>query len=74
MPDLVRQGRAQELCNELFIEVEASLSDAWISDDAYTDDPDEYLRFVYGSLLALEEARVIIKKFLKRHKFRRAIL
>ena len=70
MTDLVRKGKAQDLCNELFLAVEGSLSDAWISDDAYTDDPDEYLRFVYGSLLALEEARVIIKKFLRRHKFR----
>ncbi len=63
-----RTGTAQALCNELFLEVEGALSDAWISDDACTDDPKEYLRFVYGSLLALEEARGIIKRFLKRHR------
>lgn len=65
-----RVGKAQALCNELFLAVEGALSDAWISDDAYTDDPDEYIRGVYGSLLALEEARDIMKKFLRRHKFK----
>lgn len=66
-----RENVAQDLCNEIFLEVEGSMSDAWISDDACTNDPNEYLKFVYGSLLALEEAREIIKKFLKRHKFKR---
>lgn len=65
-----RAGKAQELCEELFLEIEAPMSDAWISDDAGTDDPDQYLRLVYGSLLALEEARGKIKKFLRRHKFK----
>ena len=65
-----RIGKAQELCNELFLAVEGDLSDAWISDDAYTDDPEEYLRFVYGSLIALEDARAKMKKFLRRHKFK----
>lgn len=62
-----RENKAQDLCSELFREVEASMSDAWLSDDAYTDDPEEYLEFVRGSLAALDEARGIIKRFLKRH-------
>ncbi|MGA9705267.1 hypothetical protein [Pseudomonas sp.] len=60
--------KAQKLCDELFIEVEGAMSDAWISDDACTNDPAEYLMFVRGSLAALEEARTIIKKFLRRHR------
>lgn len=47
---MVRKNSAQDLCNELFLQVEGLLSDAWISDDAYTDDPKEYLKFVRGSL------------------------
>lgn len=58
---------AQELCNELFRAVEGPMSDAWISDEASTDDPFEYLRFVRGHLAALDEARLSIKRFLKRH-------
>jgi hypothetical protein len=63
-----REISAQALCHELFREVEGSLSDVWISDEPSTDDPAEYLRFVNGNLLALEEVRGIIKKFLKRHR------
>lgn len=63
-----RDNKAQDMCNELFRAVEGALSDAWISDDACTDDPAQYLRFVQGSLSALDEARIIIKKFLRRHK------
>lgn len=59
------------MCNELFLEVEGAMSDAWISDDACTNDPEEYLRFVRGSLAALDEARGIIKKFLKKHARKR---
>lgn len=59
--------KAQYLCNEIFSAVEGSLSDAWISDDAGTDDPQEYLNFVRGHLAALEEARAVIKKFLRKH-------
>lgn len=67
-----RTNAAQDLCNELFKEVEGALSEAWISDDAYTNDPKEFLRFVDNSVLALEEARGIMKRFLKRHGYRRA--
>jgi hypothetical protein len=49
-----RDNKAQDLCNELFREVEGAMIDAWLSDDAYTDDPNEYLEFVRGSLAALE--------------------
>lgn len=63
-----RENTAQDLCNELFLKVEGAMSDAWISDDACTDDPVEYLHFVNGSLLALEEARRIIKTFLRKHR------
>lgn len=59
---------AQKLCVELFRKVEMPLSDAWISDEASTDDPAEYLRFVRGHLAALEEARTVIKDFLRKHK------
>lgn len=67
-----RENRAQDLCNEIFRDVEGALSDAWISDDAGTNDPLEYLRFIDGSLCALDEARGIIKRFLRRHKYRRS--
>jgi hypothetical protein len=63
-----REGKAQEICNELFLKVEGPMSDAWISDDACTDDPKEYLKFVEGSLWALEDARKVIKKFLRKYK------
>lgn len=53
---MVRENTAQDLCNELFLELEGPMSDAWVSDDACTDDPDEYLRFVRGSLGALKVA------------------
>lgn len=65
---MTRTNRAQELCTELFKEIEAPLGEAWISDDAYTDDPAEFLRFVRHSLSCLDESRRIIKRFLKRHE------
>ena len=65
---MLRTGKAQQLCNELFLEVEGPMSDAWISDDACTDDPQEYVRFVRGSLHALEDARKVIKAFLRKHR------
>lgn len=65
-----RKSTAQALCHELFREVEGSLSDAWVSDEPSTDDPAEYLRFVHGNLLALEEARGVMKRFLKRHRYK----
>jgi hypothetical protein len=66
-----RNSKAQDLCNELFLEIEGVMSEAWISDDAYTDDPAEFLRFADNSLLCLDEARKIIKRFLKRHGYKR---
>lgn len=66
-----RTNKAQELCTELFIEVEGVLGEAWISDDAYTDDPKEFLRFVDNATLALDDARKIMKKFLRRHHYKR---
>jgi surfactin synthase thioesterase subunit len=63
-----RDNHAQALCNELFLELEGAMSDAWISDDAGTDDPKIFLGHVYGSLLALEEARAILKRFLRKHR------
>lgn len=63
-----RENKAQDLCNELFGKIEFSLSDAWISDDAGTDDPTKYVEQVYCALLALEEARAIMKAFLKKHR------
>jgi hypothetical protein len=68
-----RENTAQQLCNELFLKVEGALGDAWISDDAGTDDPEVFLRNVLGHLYALEEARVIIKKFLRTHKRKRRL-
>lgn len=65
-----RENKAQDLCNELFLLIEGDMSDAWISDDAGTNDPQEFLGHAYGSLLALEDARKKIKGFLKKHKFR----
>ena len=59
---------AQYLCNELYTLVEHSLGDAWVSDDAGTDDPKEYLDFVRGHLAALDEARAKMKKFLRKHE------
>jgi hypothetical protein len=67
-----RNNDAQYLCNELFTAIESSLSDAWISDDAYTDSPEEYLQIVRGALAALEEARTVMKKFLRKHERRLA--
>ena len=67
-PSLVRKGKAQAMCWELFRKVEGDLSDAWISDDACTDDPKEYVRFVRGSLYALEDARKSIKAFLRKYR------
>lgn len=63
-----RNNKAQDLCNELFTAVEGPMSDAWISDDANTDDPKEYLQFVRGSLYALDDARKVIKTFLRKHR------
>jgi hypothetical protein len=68
-----RNNEAQYLCNELFAAVESSLSDAWISDDAYTDSPEEYLQIVRGALAALDEARAIMKKFLRKHERKLAV-
>lgn len=65
---MVRKGKAQALCNELFLAVEGCMSDAWISDDACTDDPREYVKFVRGSLWALEDARKVIKAFLRKYR------
>lgn len=59
---------AQYLCNELYTAVEMPLGDAWVSDEAGTDDPKEYLQFVQGHLAALEEARKIMKAFLRKHR------
>lgn len=59
---------AQYLCNELYSAVEMSLGDAWVSDEAGTDDPKEYLQFVHGHLAALEEARKVMKAFLRKHE------
>ena len=67
-----RKNKAQDLCDELFKLIEGDMSDAWISDDAGTDDPKQYLDFVEGSLWALEDARKSIKKFLRKHKKLRA--
>jgi hypothetical protein len=67
-----RNNKAQDLCTELFKEVEGALSEAWISDDAYTDDPKEYLQWVDNAVLSLEDARKIMKRFLRRHGYRRA--
>jgi hypothetical protein len=67
-----RDNKAQDLCAELFKEVEGVLGEAWISDDAYTDDPAEYLRWVDNAVLSLEEARKIMKRFLRRHGYRRS--
>ena len=65
----VRRGnKAQNLCDELFKQVEGPMSEAWLSDDAGTNDPAEYLKFVEGSLWALEDARTIIKQFLRKHR------
>jgi len=63
-----RKNKAQDLCNELFSEIESALGDAWISDDAGTNDPKEFLSHVRGALMALEEARNIMKKFLRKHR------
>jgi len=68
----IRENTAQDLCDELFKELEGSMSDAWISDDAGTNDPKVFLSNVEGSLWALEEARVILRKFLKKHRKLRA--
>ena len=68
-----RESTAQDLCNELFLKIEGALGDAWISDDAYTDDPAEYIEGVRGSLAALEEARKIMKDFLKKHGRKRPL-
>lgn len=65
---MVRKNRAQDLCNELFLQVEGALSDAWVSDDACTDDPKEYLKFVRGSLYAAEDAVKILRAFLRKHR------
>lgn len=65
---MTRDNTAQDLCNELFSQIEAPMSDAWISDDACTDDPAEYLTFVQGSLWALEDAQKLIKKFLRKYR------
>ena len=62
------KSKAQELCEEIYRAVEMPLGDAWVSDEAGTDDPAEYLRFVRGHLAAVEEARTIIKKFLRKHR------
>lgn len=62
-----RENKAQELCVELFRELEGPLGEAWISDDAGTDDPKEFLTHVKGALLALEESKVIMKRFLRKH-------
>lgn len=62
---------AQQLCDELYNAVSLSLSDAWVSDEAGNVTPEEYLAFVDHHLLALEEARGIFKKFLRRHRPRR---
>lgn len=63
-----RTNKAQDLCNELFREIEGILGDAWISDDAGTDDPKEYLKQVRGSLWACEDARKVFKAFLRKHR------
>ena len=60
--------KAQDLCNELFREIEGAMSDAWISDDAGTDDPAEFLKHVQCSMWAMDEAKAIIKRFLRKHK------
>lgn len=66
-----RENKAQELCDELFRELEGPLGEAWISDDAGTDNPKEFLTHIYGALLALEESRAIMKRFLcKYHRLR----
>ena len=62
-----RNNSAQDLCNKLFAEVEGPLSEAWISDDAGTDDPEEFLRHVRGALDALDDARRRIRRFLRQH-------
>lgn len=63
-----RRNKAQDLCNELFIKLEGPLGEAWMSDEAGTDDPQEFLQHVEGALLALEEARGIMKNFLRKHR------
>lgn len=63
-----RKGKAQDLCDEIFRKVEGPLGEAWISDDAGTNDAAEYLDFIEGSLLALDDARKIIKAFLRKHR------
>lgn len=68
MPVLTRrENTAQNLCNELFQELEGPLGEAWISDDAGTDSPKEFLGHVNGALMALEESRAIMKKFLRKY-------
>lgn len=65
---MAKNKTAQDLCSDLFTKVEMPMSDAWISDEPSTDDPEEYLRLVRGHLAALEEARGVIKSFLRKYK------
>lgn len=64
----IHKNAAQELCNELFRASSEILSSLRAIEGAYTNNPEEYLRQVEASLLALEEARSIMKAFLKRHR------